>query len=124
MTLPGYDTMESYTKDELDHVVAREVMKHRLDDLKSKLDDQSKMMNSSIINIENQLSEIYKLIKEQSTEVEKCRKELKEEIKHEYATRIELQELRADLRVLSTKIITAVSIIVTIIQFGFQYFGK
>jgi hypothetical protein len=124
MTIPGYESKETYTAEEVSHLVAREVAKQQLSDLKARLESQEQWMKDAVLTIESKLKEIIIMIQKSDDELDACKKSIKEEIRAEYATRLELQELRADIRVLSTKIITAVSVVTLIIQFAFQYFGK
>lgn len=114
------ENKQSYTADEMRHVVNREVMKYRLSDLESVVkrnaDLSDGMFSKIFTKIDESLIEIKMLISSATTAEERARLELKREMKDEFASKIELETLRGQLNVLSTKIIVTTSVVIIAAQ--------
>ena len=143
MSLPNQQPQETYTHDEMQHIVAREVMKHRLADLEAKMAAHEEAANSvfaeiraSLKAIEQKLTGVRQEFKE---DMEDCRKEFREEIHEEmrenYTHQKEMVQMenRLEARITGVenkvdrnwlKVTTAVGVMYIVIEYGFRFFGQ
>ena len=91
MSLPSQDEKDLYTKDELEHIVARRVMKHRLDDLESRQKQQTEEVTKILGKLEQSITEIHAVINQSAEVASRCRDEIRYEISREYVKHDDLQ---------------------------------
>ena len=127
----------------MQHIVAREVMKHRLADLEAKMAAHEEAANAvfaeiraSLKAIEQKLTGVRQEFKE---DMEDCRKEFREEIHEEmrenYTHQKEMVQMenRLEARITGVenkvdrnwlKVTTAVGVMYIVIEYGFRFFGQ
>jgi ElaB/YqjD/DUF883 family membrane-anchored ribosome-binding protein len=143
MSLPKQEPQESYTYDELQHVVAREVMKHRLSDLEVRLASHETSsseifadIRASLKTIEQKLSGVRQEFKE---DMDDCRKEFREEVHQEmrenYTHQREMSKMenRLDTKINAVehkvdrnwiKVTTAVAVVFILFEYAFKFFSS
>ena len=123
MALPEQEHTEFYTETEVQHLVAREVMKHRMGDFEVKLSGVETSMSAMFAKLEASIHTVMIQITKSADLVKECREDLKREIDREYATKLEVQRLEGKVDKMWAKITVAVSLSVGFIQLVLSYFG-
>jgi hypothetical protein len=100
-----------FTEDEMTHAVAREVAKQRMSDMERSLKEGELRTVSSFSELKSQISTLTNLVEKQSLHMEKATDNLREEIKKDFATKLEVS---SDFEKLNTKIETQWSKLVLI----------
>lgn len=114
---------DSYSGEEVEHIVAREVMKHRMGDLEGKLAAIEASMTALFSKLEASLAALSAQISKSSDMVKECREELRAEVDREFATKLELNRLEAKVDKMWAKITVAVSLAVGFTQIVLNYLG-
>lgn len=122
-SLPSQESSTSYTYEEMQHIVAREVMKHRLSDLEAKLASVETNMTGLFAKLETSLHNLAIQLSKSSEVIKECREELKDEVEREFATKLELKSLEAKVDKMWAKITVAVSLSVVFIQYLLDILG-
>lgn len=107
----------------MQHIVAREVMKHRLSDLEAKLASVETNMTGLFAKLETSLHNLAIQLSKSSEVIKECREELKDEVEREFATKLELKSLEAKVDKMWAKITVAVSLSVVFIQYLLDILG-
>lgn len=124
MALPNQtDYKDSYSSDEVQHIVAREVMKHKMGDFEVKLASVEANMTSLFSKLEASLASLSLQISKSSEMVKECREELRADVDREFATKLELNRLDSKVDKMWAKITVAVSLAVGFTQIVLNYFG-
>lgn len=124
MVLPSQtEYKDSYSSDEVQHIVAREVMKHRMGDLEVKLASVEASMTTLFSKLESSLAALSLQISKSSEMVKECREELRTEVDREFATKLELNRLESKVDKMWAKITVAVSLAVGFTQIVLNYLG-
>lgn len=101
---------KKYTVEEVNHLVAREVAKQRMGDLER---DLSELKNENVkmwAKLDANFDSLQKAIE--------CRDDdLRKEIERDFATKVEVAELRGEMGKLSIKVTAMVSFAVMLIEF-------
>lgn len=95
---------KTYTEDEAMHLVAREVAKQRMGDMEKKISDNDTKTSIALAEIKTQIKHVINMIEKQSLEEDRTRKELKEEIEKDFATKADLKAVETKLDGLIVKI--------------------
>ena len=111
MSIPGYEEKETYTRDEVEHIVARRVMAHRLDDLERTIAQQAQIAEKLAGQFDEAVSKLEKLIVRRNDDIRTYRDELRREIHEEFATRTELQVLESKVDGLVPRLLLGVGMI-------------
>jgi septal ring factor EnvC (AmiA/AmiB activator) len=119
-----------FTEDEAMHLVAREVAKQRMSDMERKISDNDTKTSIALAEIKTQIKQVINMIEKQSIEEDHTRKELKEEIERDFATKSDLKVVEVKLDGLVTKIamvvgtLTAIGLVIKWIMEVAQATGK
>lgn len=97
-------TDKTYSEDETMHLIAREVMKHRMEDLEKKLAAGELATAVGLAKIENHLGEVKIMIEKQSVKEDKSRGDLKKEIESDFASKTDFANLKKQIDDLVLKI--------------------
>jgi len=103
-----------FTEDEAMHMVAREVAKQRMSDMEKKISDNDTRTSIALAEIKTQIKHVINMIEKQTLEEDRTRKELKEEIEREFATKADLKIVETKLDGLVTKIAMVVGTLTAI----------
>ena len=131
MTLPDRDDSPTVPREYVDHIVAREVMKHRLNDVESRQllheDRLTKFATTIQAGIDAINEKLSKGREEFRQDIDDCRKEFREEmheeLKSKYATQMELQVLEGKVDRMWAKITAAVAVAMVALQMIFKLIG-
>jgi len=110
--IPGYEEKETYTRDEVEHLVARRVMSHRLDDLERSIKAQADMADRLGNHFDEAVERLEKLITRRDDSLNAHREELRREIHEEFATRNELAILEGKVDGLVPRLLLGIGLIV------------
>lgn len=113
MSIPSQNA--TYTREEVDHLVAREVAKQRMADLERQIGSTNNEVVTMAAELKAQLTNIQRQIETQ-------RGEIKSEIKEDFATKMELLALESKVDKMWLKISIPVSIMVGIVQFVAEHY--
>ena len=108
---------KTYTAEEVNHLVAREVAKQRLGDLER---DLTELKNENVkmwAKLDANFDSLQKAIEGRDND-------LRREIERDFATKIEVAELRGEMGKLSIKVTAMVSIAVMLIEFAAKFLIK
>ena len=123
MGLPNQESKDTYTYDEVQHIVARQVMQHRLTDLEGKISVNETNVASMFAKLEATVQTLFAQLEKQTFLVKECREDLKSEIDREYATKLELSKLEAKVDKMWAKITVAVTLAVGFVQIALSFLG-
>jgi len=107
----------TFTREEVDHLVAREVAKQRMADLERQLGSTNNEVVKMSAELRAQLTNILRQIEIQ-------RSEIKAEIKEDFATKMDLLALESKVDKIWLKISIPVSVIVAVSQMFTTHFIK
>lgn len=124
MSIPDQDIKkETYTGDEVRHLVAREVMKHRLE----QMEGSQLQIKEEIAKIGTDITTSNKLLMHEISKlydvIGKGQKDLRSEIERDFASKAELIKLEGKVDGLALKISIATGAIVLLIQVGMKFIG-
>lgn len=125
MSLPEYEDVlkGTYTADEVQHIIARKVMQHRMVDLEAKIAAGETNVNAGFSRLEGTLLSIQQAVKKGADDIRDIKNEIKEEIKEDYATKMELERLEHKVDKMWAKITIAVSVSVVLLELGLKFIG-
>ena len=122
--IPDQDVKkDSYTASEMQHLVAREVMKHRMTDLEQNLARSADNVDTMFGKVNIALAEIKQGIAMSDAHLKECRDDLRKEVDRDFATKLELQILEGKVDKMWAKITVAVGVVVFLIQYLFTFIG-
>lgn len=104
---------KTFTETEAMHLVAREVAKQRMSDIERTIKEGEHRSVIAFSKLEAQIQALFNLVEKQSIAMEKANDGLREEIKKDFATKI---EVAADFEKLNTKIDTQWSKLMLIVS--------
>jgi len=114
--LPEHDNHETvYSRDDVDHLVAREVAKQRMADLERQIGSTNNVVVQMGADLKAQLNSLLQQLVEQ-------RHTLREEIEKEYATKMELFQLRSTVEKMWLKITMPISVVVVVVNLASHFF--
>ena len=123
MGLPQQESKDTYTYDEVQHIVARQVMQHRLTDLEGKISVNETNVASMFAKLEATVQTLLAQLEKQTFLVKECRDDFKSEIDREYATKLEVSKLEAKVDKMWAKITVAVTLAVGFVQIALSFLG-
>ena len=112
MAIPGYEDKEAYTRDEVEHIVARRVMSHRLEDLERAIKEQAQTAARLGEHFDSAMERLEYLITNRNDECRSQREELRREIHEAYATRTELKTLESKVDGVVPRLLLGMGLIV------------
>lgn len=112
-----------YTEKQLEDLVARKLTEQQLHVMERRFGSLEQSITATFADMRSTMSALERTIDKHNQQVDKCRADLKDEIEKDFATKEELHQLRADFRVLTAKITTAVAVATVLIQLGFKVWG-
>lgn len=105
-----------YTKEDMDHMVAREVAKQRLSDLERNLEGTNQQVIKMFAKFDLSFESLQKVIEGQD---EKIRKE----IERDFATKLDLAEVRSEISKVWLKVSIPVSTVLILVGLVSKYFN-
>lgn len=112
------DNNRMFTEDEAMHLVAREVAKQRMGDMEKKISENDTKTSIALAEIKTQINQVILMFEKMTIDQSKERKELKEEIERDFATKADLKAVETKLDGLVIKItmivgtLTAVGLVI------------
>lgn len=111
-------TDKTYTEDEMQHLLAREVAKQRMGDMQRMIDENKKETQIGFSKLEVQISQVLSMIEKNNTSRTESFESLRREMKTDFATKADVD---ADFEKLNTKIDTQwqkITLIVSTVSIG------
>lgn len=108
MTIPPQD--KQYTREEVDHLVAREVAKQRMSDLEKTLTDTKNDMVKMWAKFDASFESLQKTLEGRD-------KTLREEMERDFATKVEFEQLKGEVEKVWLKVSIPVTVVLVIAQF-------
>lgn len=102
-----------YSEEEMQRTLTKEILKFQLAALSRDVDVLKQTSAKDLTEIKTQIGQVIEMIKEQSHEQEKNRKEFKAEIEKEFASKVDLARLENKLDSLWLRITVTVGVLVT-----------
>lgn len=145
MAIPDQDlTKESYTADEVQHLLARKIAQHQITELQHNVgrltDDVKSVFSKFEVTLESMSKTMERQHSEQYKHMDTCRDDLRSEIERDFATKTEfkvletnvgnlatkeeLNTLRSDLRVTAVKVGFLILVGTAILQFILPFLFK
>lgn len=103
---------KSYNEEEFQHALAKETAKFQIVMLTKDVDVLKQQNGKDLTEIKLQMGQVIGMIKDQSLEQDKNKKEFKAEIEKDFASKADLKELQNEIKSLWLKITVTVSTIV------------
>lgn len=104
---------KKFTEEEMQHALEKEVAKFQVSTLTRDVDFIKQTSTKDLTEIKAQISQVIGMIKDQSIEQEKNKKEFKAEIEKEFASKVDLARLENKLDSLWLRITVTVSVLVS-----------
>lgn len=119
---------QMYSGSEVRHLLAREVMKYRMDDAMQRIGDLETNTAAMFAKVNESLNTIRELVSKRGDdtrhEIEDCRERLEADIADKYATKTDVEKLRGEVRVVGTMVTIGVVVAVFFINLGFSLWGR
>ena len=94
--LPPQEEKDFYTMDEMQHVIAREVMKHRLETFEQNMSLLHEQFKEGTVEVKTALATINENLKRQYSHISEVKAEIKREIDKDYVSEVKfITELAA-----------------------------
>ena len=90
MSLPGREPQQTYTEAEMQHVVARKLAEQQILQLQSGQLAIERRMVELVTGFNSKIESLIDMLQKQPEKMEKCRDDLKNEIKEEYPNKMDL----------------------------------
>lgn len=111
-----------YSEADVQHLVAREVMRHRMGDLEAKLATHEKSVESMLTRMQGQLEEIQRSMATRSQEWQSIQTHILDKVKDDYASKVALLTLEAKVDKMWAKISIAVAAAVMVVEYSIKLF--
>lgn len=129
------DPDAKYSEADVQHIVSREVMKQRLSDLEARIREGERKVSDMFSRIEAGQKEMFgrieagqemirSIVSRGTDQIRECRKEIEDDMREKYATKVSLERLEGKLNTFATKIITGVAVLMIVVQFVAPFFLK
>lgn len=110
-----------YTERELHDLVARRLTEEKLRAMEGRFTDMETRITEAFSAFRSDVKSFQKTIEDHNVKVDRCREEIDHEIHSTFATKLELEGLRGDLRVLASRFAFALTTVTALIQLGARY---
>lgn len=102
--LPDYEIDENkhYSGEDMRHIVAREVMKHRMDKFENDVSRLALNASEQYSKLESMITRLFDMVDNQRQshreDTQYCKKELRDEIERDFATKEDVAEMKGSIR--------------------------
>lgn len=111
----------NYSAEEVRHLIAREANRLELAALKSAVEKTSGQFNHVQVAINSLRESISAKFEGMYRHTDQCRDDLRQEIERDFVTKVEMEAMRGEVKILATKITIGVAAAVFIIQGAFWF---